>query len=221
MINDMKMGIRLLRYGYGIKTNLVLLIVCTVVDMLCFALELAGITTPLDGYMLLACAMIPVQILFSLNAVDIVLASPVRKKLQTSVPAVMSLCVTLAAYLIIALKKAVIVLIYPDKTAQSAMHLVFLGFLAAVILAFTGVLYKSFPAFLVMCFSLSGFISFFMMSILRSDFLGEDMGSLVRGALIGVALSLAGGALEYALSVLFYKKPVSKKVLGERLSREL
>lgn len=220
MINDMKLGIRLLRYGFGIKTNLVLLIVCTAADLLCFALELAGITTPLDGFMLLAC-VIPVQILFTLNVVDIVLTSPARKKLQTSVPAVMTLCTTLAAYLIVVLKEAVIVLIHPDKTAQSAMHLVFLEVLAAVILAFTGVLYKSFPALLVMYFSLSGFNSFFMMPILRSDFLGEDMGALVRAALIGVVLILAGGALEYALSVLFYKKPVSKKVLGERLSREL
>ena len=220
MINDMKLGIMLLRYGFGIKTNLVLLIVCTAADLLCFALELAGITTPLDGFMLLAC-VIPVQILFTLNVVDIVLTSPARKKLQTSVPAVMSLCTTLAAYLIVVLKEAVIVLIYPDKTAQSAMHLVFLEVLAAVIMAFTGVLYKSFPALLVMYFSLSGFISFFMMPILRSDFLGEDRGALVRAARIGVVLILAGGALEYALSVLFYKKPVSKKVLGERLSREL
>ena len=221
MINDMKLGIRLLRYGYGIKMNLVLLIVCTAADVLFFALELAGITTPLDGYLLLACAMVPVQILFSLNAVDIVLASPVRKKLQTSVPAVMSLCAALAAYLIIVLKKAVIILIHPDKTAQSAVMLSFLAFLAAVIMVFTGVLYKSFPAFLVMCFSLSGFVSFFMMSLLRSDFLGEDMGALVRGALIGAVLILAGGALEYVLSILFYKKPVSKKTLGGKLSREL
>ncbi len=221
MINDMKLGIRLLRYGYGIKMNLVLLIVCVAADVLFFALELAGITTPLDGYLLLACAMVPVQILFSLNAVDIVLASPVRKKLQTSVPAVMSLCATLAAYLIIVLKKAVIILIHPDKTAQSAVMLSFLAFLAAVIMVFTGVLYKSFPAFLVMCFSLSGFVSFFMMSLLRSDFLGEDMGALVRGALIGAVLILAGGALEYVLSILFYKKPVSKKTLGGKLSREL
>lgn len=220
MINDMKLGIMLLRYGFGIKTNLVLLIVCTAADLLCFALELAGITTPLDGFMLLAC-VIPVQILFTLNVVDIVLTSPARKKLQTSVPAVMTLCTTLAAYLIVVLKEAVIVLIHPDKTAQSAMRLVFLGVLVAVIMAFTGVLYKSFPALLVMYFSLSGFISFFMMPILRSDFLGEDRGSLVRAARIGVVLILAGGALEYALSVLFYKKPVSKKVLGERLSREL
>lgn len=221
MINDMKLGIRLLRYGYGIKMNLVLLIVCTAADVLFFALELAGITTPLDGYLLLACAMVPVQILFSLNAVDIVLASPVRKKLQTSVPALMSLCATLAAYLIIVLKKAVIILIHPDKTAQSAVMLSFLAFLAAVIMVFTGVLYKSFPAFLVMCFSLPGFVSFFMMSLLRSDFLGEDMGALVRGALIGAVLILAGGALEYVLSILFYKKPVSKKTLGGKLSREL
>ena len=227
MINDMKLGIRLLRYGYGIKMNLVLLIVCTAADVLFFVLELAGITSSLggfmllDGYLLLACAMIPVQILFSLNAVDIVLASPVRKKLQTSVPAVMSLCATLAVYLIIVLKKAVIVLIHPDKTAQGAVGLAFLAFLAALIMVFTGVLYKSFAAFVVLCFSLSGFISFFMMSLLRSDFLGEDMGALARGTLIGAVLILAGAALEYALSILFYKKPVSKKTLGGKLSREL
>ena len=132
MINDMKLGIRLLRYGFGIKTNLVLLIVFTAADLLCFALELAGITMPLDGFMLLACAMIPGQILFTLNAVDIVLASPARKKLQTSVPAVMSLCTTLAAYLIVVLKEAVIVLIHPDKTAQSAMHLFYRSYVLII-----------------------------------------------------------------------------------------
>ena len=34
MINDMKLGIRLLRYGFGIKTKLVLLIVFTAADLL-------------------------------------------------------------------------------------------------------------------------------------------------------------------------------------------
>ena len=111
--------------------------------------------------------------------------------------------------------------IVADRVNKRNIMVILDFFTAAVILAFTGVLYKSFPAFLVMCFSLSGFISFFMMPILRSDFLGEDRGALVRAALIGVVLILAGGALEYALSVLFYKKPVSKKVLGEKLSREL
>lgn len=221
MINDMKLGIRLLRYGYGIKTNVVLLIVCVAADVLFFALELAGINTPLDGYMLLACAMVPVQILCSLNAVDIVLSSPVRKKMQTLIPALMSLCTTLAAYLVIILKKTVIVLIHPENTAQSSMMLVYLAFLAAWIMAFTGALYKSFFVFLGMCFSLSAIISFSLMPVLRSNFLGEDMVSLAQGALIGVILILAGGALEYALSVLFYKKPVSKKVLGGKLSREL
>lgn len=221
MINDMKLGIRLLRYGYGIKTNVVLVIVCVATDMLFFALELAGITTPLDGYMLLPCALTPVQILFSLNAVDLVLDSPVRRKLQTTVPTVMSLCTMLAAYLIIILKKAAIVLIHPDKTAQSAVWLVYLAFLAAWIMAYTGVMYKSFLAFVVMMFMLSGIISFSMMPVLRSNFLGENMVSLARGALIGVILILTGGALEYAISLLFYKKPVSKKMLGAKLSREL
>lgn len=221
MINDMKLGIRFLRYGYGIKTNLVLLAVCVVFDALFFALEFMGITIPLDGYLLLACGMMPMQLLFTLNAAGLVLASPVRKKLQTSVPAVLNWFLMLGAYLIIVLKKAVIALIYPDKIAQNVMEMVFLASLAALIMAFTGVLYKSFPAFIGMCFSLSGFISFFMMRILQWELLGKTMASFVYGTVIGILLITAGAAAQYALSVLFYKRPVSKKTLGAQLNRQL
>lgn len=221
MINDMKLGIRFLRYGYGIKTNLVLLAVCVVFDALFFALEFMGITVPLDGYFLLACGMVPTQLLFSLNAVNFVLSSPVRKKLQTSVPAVLNWFLMLGVYLIIVLKKAVVALIHPDKIAQNVMGLLFLASLAALVMAFTGVLYKSFPAFIGMCFSLSGFISFFMLRILQWDLLGKTMASFVYGTVIGTLLITAGAAAQYALSVLFYKRPVSKKTLGAQLNRQL
>lgn len=39
--------------------------------------------------------------------------------------------------------------------------------------------------------------------------------------MIGVILILAGAAAEYVLSVLFYKKPVSKRTLGAQLRKEL
>lgn len=221
MINDMKLGIRFLRYGYGIKTNLVLLAICAAFDGVLFALELMGITVPLDGYLLLACGMVPMQLLFTLNAAGFVLASPVRKKLQTSVPAVLNWFLMLGVYLIIVLKKAVVALIHPDKIAQNVMGLLFLASLAALVMAFTGVLYKSFPAFIGMCFSLSGFISFFMLRILQWDLFGKTMASFVYGTVIGILLITAGAAAQYALSVLLYKRPVSKKTLGAQLNRQL
>lgn len=148
-------------------------------------------------------------------------SSPVRKKLQTSVPAVLNWFLMLGVYLIIVLKKAVVALIHPDKIAQNVMGLLFLASLAALVMAFTGVLYKSFPAFIGMCFSLSGFISFFMLRILQWDLLGKTMASFVYGTVIGTLLITAGAAAQYALSVLFYKRPVSKKTLGAQLNRQL
>lgn len=221
MINDMKLGIRLLRYAYGIKINLVLLIGCVAADMLFFVLELMGILFPLDGYLLLAVGMIPVQLLFSLNAVNFVLASPARKKLQTSVPAALNGCAMLGAYLIIILKKTMTSLVYPDKIAQKAAALVYLAFLAALMTAFTGMIYKSFIAYMVMFFPLCGSIVFFMGRISEWDVFENRWISLVWGALIGIALITAGTAIQYALSVLFYRKPVSKRVLGGQLSRQL
>lgn len=223
MMNDMKLGIRLLRYGYGIKMNLVLLAVCVAADIFFFALDCmgSGMAMALDGYMLLALGLVPSQLIFTLNAVDMVLASPVRKKLQTSVPAVMNLCSVLGMYLIVILKKAVIALFHPDKIGQHAMCLVFLAILAAVILACTGVLYKSFIFFIALCFFISGFSSFCMRPILQSNILGNSKASLAWGALIGMTLILAGAAAEYVLSVLFYKKPVSRKTLGAKLREEL
>lgn len=220
MINDMKRGIKLLRYAYGIKMNVMLGIGCVIIDMVCFILQLAGFRL-LDGYFLLAVGLLPTQLIFTLNMADITLSSPLRKKMQISIPAVLNWYTMMGMYLIIILKKLVIVLVHPDSLERVCTQLVFLALLAAFIMACTGLLYKYYIICLLMVMVLSGAVQFILQDFVHWEFLGQNMFSLVCAALIGFVLITAAVPLEYGLSLLVYKAPVSKTSMGAALRSQL
>lgn len=219
MIDDLKLGMKLLRYTYGIKMNVGLLVICIVPDVLCFGLELLGIVVGVEGYFLLVGSMVPVQLVFTLNAVNSVLSSPARKRLQTSVPAVMTWCTTEGIYVIAFLRKLIIALVHPDRMEKICTQLVMLALIAAFIMACAGILYKYYIAILLMTTVLA-FLVVFMIHA-QWDFWGQGMLSLVCAALIGFVLITAGAAVEYGLSLLVYKKPVSKMSMGVQLRSQL
>lgn len=223
-MNDMKLGMGLLRYTYGIKMNMVVLAFCVAGDLLCFALELMGVEvnyTGVGGYLLFAVGMVPIQLLFSLNVAGSVLSSPLRKKLQTSVLAVMSWWTMTAAYLLIVLQKLVIVLAHPERMGQICAQLASLAFLGAVITVFTGVLYKSTIAFFGMIFALQFLVHLYFFWNFHWDIFENNMTSLVWSVLLGFMMIMAGAAVEYGCLLLFYKKPVSKRTMGLQAMKDL
>lgn len=220
MINDMKLGMKLIRYSYGIKGNMGVMIGCVAVDMLCFFLELIGIRF-LDGYFLMVLGIIPTQLIFSLNMVNIALSSPVRKKLQISIPAVLNWSMMMGVYLIIIFKKWIITLIYPDSMERVCTQLVFLALMAAFIMACTGIIYKYYIISIVMVMFLSGSVQFVLHDVVHWRFFGQSRFSLVCAALIGFAVITAASAFEYGISLLVYKAPVSKMSMGIGLRSQL
>lgn len=220
MINDMKLGIKLLRYAYGIKTNVGLLVGCVVIDMVLFILELMGIRL-LDGYFLLVMGVVPVQLVFSLNMANIMLSSPIRKKMQISIPTVLNWYSMMGVYLILILKKLIIVLVYPDSMERVCTQLFFLAFLAALMIFFTGVLYKYFLFALLFVMMLSGATQFILHDVVHWELFGQGIFSLVCVALIGFVLITAGAVLGYGLLFLLYKVPVSKMSMDAGLRSQL
>lgn len=216
-MNDLKLGMRLLRYAYGMKTNLALLVIFMAVDILCFVLELMGVETAytgFGGYLLFGVGMVPVQFLFSLNTAGAVLSSPLRKKLQTSIPAFMSFLGVAAAYLLFVLQKLAAALIQPDRTGEICMQIIGTAFIGAAILAFEGILYKSLIAFCAMSFAMSFSVSFYFMVFSGWNVFGDKMASLMCSILLGFALITAGAAMGYGFLRLFYRKPVSPRYFG-------
>lgn len=99
MINDWKLGMRMLRYAHGIKMN------CIAAGLVMLLEIPAVILGRMNGngfpafYMLLVAGMLPTQALFSLSVAGMVQASPLKKKLQTKIPALMNFSIMAAIYL--------------------------------------------------------------------------------------------------------------------------
>lgn len=210
-MNDMKLGIRLLRYAYGIKMNVVLMIVCAAGDILCLALELMRVEadyTGMGGFLLFGVGMVPVQLLFSLNTVGAVLSSPVRKKLQTSFPAALSWWAMSGVYLILVLQKLAAARMQPERTEQICAQLASLAVLGAMLMAITVFAYKSKVLFLGVMFVLNLLVQFYFYGVLHWEIFENDSVSLLQSALLGFVLIAAGAAMEYGFLRLIYKKPV-------------
>lgn len=223
-MNDLKLGIRLLRYAYELKKNLMLLAFFIAGDILCFALELIGIEpayTGMGGYLLCAVGMLPVQFLFSLNTASAVLSSPLRKRLQTSIPAIVSFGTMALGFFFLVLQKLAAALIQPERIEQICMQITGIALLAAVIMVFDGILYKFFIAFFGMCFAMPLLVNFYYFIFMDWNLFENKMASLMWSILLGFALITAGAAIEYGLLRLFYRKPVSPRSVGGNLKSEL
>ncbi len=211
MMNDWKLGMKMLRYGYGIKMYCILGGIVIVLNIA--AIILGGTTGNAipSGYMLLVVGMLPVQVLFSLNITGMVQASPCKKKLQTSVPALLNFSIMTVMYLCEALVCGIMILVNPQCREWMGKTLVLMAGLLAVTMLYMSVAYKYFvvPSLClipIICIGLTGGIigDGRLTDLLKTDF------SLGQAVLAGLALLIVGALGQYFISLLVYKAPLDK-----------
>lgn len=223
MINDWKLGMRMLRYAYGVKMN------CIAGGLLLLLEIPAVILGRMDGngfppcYVILIMGMLPVQMLFSLSMSAMVLTSPLKKKLQTKIPALVNLTIMWAVYLAGVLLSCIMIWGKPENRGAMYGNLLLLAISLAVVMVYMGVAYKHFilssvcllPALCaVIAGGLTGGIRGFLMGV------GNRI-PLWQAVLWGLAIVTAGAAAEYLLSLLFYKAPMDRIAQSGRLRREI
>ncbi|MCI9337085.1 MAG: hypothetical protein HFH93_06005 [Lachnospiraceae bacterium] len=211
MMNDWKLGIKMMRYGYGIKTNCIVGGITVVLGIGAAVLGgISGNMFPAD-YMMLVVGMLPVQVLFSLNITGMVQASPGKKRLQTRIPALINFSVMTVVYLAEILISGIILLIQPQSREGMGKNLLLMAVLMAAIMLYTGVAYKYFIisslcVVPVICIGLSGGI---IGDSRLTDFLAIDI-SLGQAVAAGLALLIAGALGQYLISLLIYRAPLDK-----------
>ena len=224
MIKQLKMGFKMLRYAHGIKTCVMWMVVVLLFGML-LEWSASGENVFLNQmglYFVMMIAIWPHQLLVSLNVPKVVAASPWKKKIQTSVMALVSCVAFLFAYILVIVIEAVKL----AKQMTLEEDFTFFVIWAAV---FAGVLmvYMAFSAkyFVV---STIGFVFFMqVLSCVVSIRTYTDIAifhmsmhpalTILTGALIIVA----GGLLEYGVSLLLYKVPVSKYAQMNSLRKKM
>lgn len=209
MIEQIKMGMRMLRYAFGIK-------ICVVCMVLFFILGIVFLYLPTQiagsfgGLMVVLGAMWVQQLIFSLPAANMVQASPWKKALQTSIPALLGLLGSLLLYVVVTLISA-LQLLGADEAGRQivANGLLIDGIYIFLLLVYSGVAYKWFIAatvgFFVAFYTVTGVFN--VMSAVGS--LPEL--SFAAAAGIGGLCMIVGALAEYGLSLLFYKAPLSKR----------
>ncbi|MBQ6787796.1 MAG: hypothetical protein IJO85_08745 [Lachnospiraceae bacterium] len=202
MIKQLKMGMKMLRYTFGIKTSLGLGGVLFVLGILFHGTGGSG------SYLILTGGLWIVQLLYSLPVSGMIQTSPWKRELQTSGVAIVSFFSFLFFYLI----DAVLLLLFEQqKVNMIGTKLVIDGIIILFFMIYCGFAYKFFIVSTILFL-----VSYFGMSFVQRINVGNNIYtwlnsiSLVQGAIIGGILIVLGGLVQYAVSCLVYKCPFDK-----------
>lgn len=217
MINDMKLGLKMLRYAYGLKTNLTqggIFLALGIVYTVIGSMETHSTGSPgaFSGVFFSSLAMLPVQMCYSLSTSDLVKASPVRKRMQTSVPVLLHCCGALLIYLAECLVYGICCLRRPELEQAMCRDIVAVALIAAFMMLYSGVCYKYFVATTLVVVP---FMCLWLVGRLKSgEFVtwmsgGREV-SFFAAAGMGLGILILGGMAEYLFTLLLYRAPLSK-----------
>ena len=228
MINDLKLGFKIMKYGHSVKLSIIGSIAMAVLGLVFCAIGITTTSSFLGGYLLMMSALLLLQLISTVNAANLVQTSPMKKRLQTSVPAIFSTFLMLTAYLLNVAVVAVAVCANPEAVEFFCTLIMCTAVLTGVIMLYYGAVYKYFVASTVIFFIIFIFI---YPSVISGDIKDELYWNFMPFAgywenfaltvVIGLAIILVCGVLQYLISLAVYRAPISKLALGARLRSQL
>ncbi len=228
MINDIKLGIKIMRYGHGWGISIILgvffLVLGIVIDIMNMISGAHGNIA--GGFILLYTCLLPAQALFSVNVSNMVLSSPVRKKMQTSIPAAITGGSMIALYIVADLILLIMSFIYPDRFPIASRMVVVQIVFAIFVIIYYSVAFKCFTiSTIIFIISFMFFTRTNLMMgtswIYNSAFFDKGILSFMVISVLGIPIIAAAGFLGYLLMLLTYKVPVSKYSQNAYLRKEL
>ena len=216
MMGQCKYAFQMLRYAFGIKGNSVAAVILVIVGLV---LEfISHGTNFLGSFFVVVLSMFPVQFLYSISLSNHVASSPYRKRLQTSMPALMNLTLNIGIFTLMNIIKAVEIYLFPEDTELIIGSLIMLSVAELIITIYTGicglniilfatVVMVAFYSFLggtggwIMAenHQMYGFYSVF--TAMGYIFMGKT--SLTGAVVISYVLLFVGALLQYLVSLVF------------------
>ena len=140
MMGQCKYAFQMLRYAFGIKGNSVAAVILVIAGLV---LEfISHGTNFLGSFFVVVLSMFPVQFLYSISLSNHVASSPYRKRLQTSMPALMNLTLNIGIFTLLNIIKAVEIYLFPEDTELIIGSLIMLSVAELIITIYTGIVFK-------------------------------------------------------------------------------
>lgn len=219
IVESWRFAIKCMKLSYNLKSNLIIM---GFLYVLALVYEIFNIGDGMGAYLLLVSAIYPTQLVHSICASQLAQSSPCKRTLMTSLPTVITFCGGAVMYLTIVCIEMVRVHITPEAVGHSARLILLCGLLQMMLHIYAGIAYKYFvlsvflmSVSMVGFYNLSGIIG--KSTVLSQYFLKIPMPMPIA---IGLCLALLGALLQYAISLLVYKKPISRRAIYGMLRQQ-
>jgi len=213
MLKDIKLGMKLLRYSYGFKTNIALIVFFLIIGGLMMALPKVSAFIFGGTYVYISFVMF-IQMSYMLLSVQMVSVAPHRKLFEQTFPDAIMLISTMLWYLVLTILVAVCISLRPHLRAEYTVSLVVVALGMAVMLIYFGVCYKFFlPASILFSFTFMYMLMYGreVVTIYLLKYVGVN---LFANFVIGLVILLVACLLSMLLRKLFYKRAMSKMAMG-------
>lgn len=206
MLKEIKLGFKLLKYGYKVKMNVVTLILFLAIGV--FSEVMAKGTSLVGGVYFMIGGMFAYQMVMSMDVSQMIQSTAMKKKLQIYIPAMVSFIIYIVIFTFLVIEKVILIQNHAAKPSELVNTLLWVEMIMASVYIFVSICYK---------FFVLGFIVF--MAIDMSMFMGlltsgimAAMEKLSFGATIvmGYAIIILGTLLVVGVGTLLYKKPLSE-----------
>ena len=207
MLKDIKLGFKLLRYGYKLKLNVIMLVFFAIIGIASDIISKG--TSIIGGIYFMMCGMFTFQLIMSMDVSELIQSTSLKKKLQIYIPVMSSTVINLVVFTFLVIERVILI----QNSVADKKQLIFTLFTIDVVLltVYTSICYKYFVL---------GFIVFMVLFMAVFTVLSGAAFVPVSNAvfklglpvvaLLGYIAIFAGGAFEILIGELLYKKPLSE-----------
>ncbi len=220
-MNELKKGVKMIRYAYGIKSTCIQAGFFFLSGLILTVTGDGGDFGSLGGFFWICIGLLPLQLLYSLSVSNMVLASPMRKKMQTVVPTAVNAASMVVIYLAEVLVCGLLERRNPQQAGELYLNLVVLAMSQVFLMVYSGLCYKHFVlATLLFIPVMVNWMWEGWGNRMHIWLQGLDM-TFGRAVLTGFCLIAAGILAEYLLTLLFYRSPMAKMAQALPLRKAL
>ena len=221
MMRDLKLGFKIMKYGLGVKASVFALVVCIIASVFFSMLVPFG----MGGLYLGLAVMMVTQLVFSVSVSTMVQTSPQKKRLQTTVPTLISGIFLLLCNTLNLLFAWLGYLRMQNNTNSFFVITMEPGEFEAGIIFTSGMMvFIMIYAYCSMKYLWAGTIAFLVLFFSGFHYLrvGEIVYPIMPtwvAVLISYGIVVAGCVLMYGISCITYKKDYSRQTFETQLKR--
>ena len=220
MLKDIKLGFKLLRYGYKLKLNVIMFVFFAVIGIASDIMSKG--TSIIGGVYFMMCGMFTFQLIMSMDVSELIQSTSLKKKLQIYIPVMSSTVINLVVFTFLQASAVFITDTIPNRpiiliqnSVADKKQLIFTLFTLDVelltVYLYTSICYKYYVlGFIVFMVLFMGVFTAFSGAAFVPVSNAVFKLGLPVVALLGYIAIFAGGALEILIGELLYKKPLSE-----------